>query len=151
MTIPPEMRDLAQCLLTHEAIAGKASETTEAVTLRVYEKLRQCLVVFAGAAGFRSLASRALALARLEAPRLSAAQVSADGFLEGLGELKPENNIDEHRDGEDQAGNEGAILIARLLGLLLVFLGEALTLRLLRDAWPDAAFDDCNSGNGRKS
>jgi hypothetical protein len=151
MMIPPEMRDLAQCLLTYEAIAGKTSESTEAMTLRVYEKLRQSLGVFAGAAGFYSLASRALALARSEAPSLSAAQVSADGSLQGLGEFKSEINIDKHRDGEDQAGDEGAILIARLLGLLLVFLGEALTLRLLRDAWPDAAFDNCNSRNGRES
>jgi hypothetical protein len=151
MTIPPEMRNLAQCLLTHEAIARKASEPMEAMTLHVYEKLRQSLGVFAGAAGFHSLASRALVLARSEAPSLSAARVSADGSLQGLGEFKPEINIDKDRDGEDQAGDEGVILIARLLGLLLVFLGEALTLRLLQDAWPDAAFDNCNSGNGRKS
>lgn len=151
MMIPPEMRDLAQCLLTYEVIAGNASESVEAMTLRVYEKLRQSLGVFAGAAGFYSLASRALALARVEAPSLSTAQVSADGSLQGLGDFKPGINIDEQRDGEDQAGDDGAILIARLLGLLLVFLGEALTLRLLRDAWPDAAFDDCNSRNGRKS
>jgi hypothetical protein len=151
MMIPPEMRDLATCLLTYEAIAGKASESVEAMTLRVYEKLRQSLGVFAGAAGFYSLASRALALARVEAPSLSTAQVSADGSLQGLTEFNPEINIDKDRAGENQAGDEGVILIARLLGLLLVFLGKALTLRLLKDAWPDAAFDDCNSRNGRES
>jgi hypothetical protein len=151
MMIPPEMRALAQCLLTYEVIAGKASESVEAMTLRVYEKLRQSLGVFAGAAGFYSLASRALALAKVEAPSLSTAQVSADGSLRGLGESKPEINIDKDRADENQTDDEGVILIARLLGLLLVFLGETLTLRLLRDAWPDATFDDCNSGNGRKS
>jgi hypothetical protein len=149
--IAPEIRDLAQCLLTYEAIAGNASESMEAMTLRVYEKLRQSLGVFAGAAGFYSLASRALALARAEAPSLNAARVAEDGSLEGLEEFKPEINIDKHRAGEDHAGDEGVILIARLLGLLLVFLGEALTLRLLKDAWPDAAFEDCNSRNERES
>jgi hypothetical protein len=149
--IPPEMRALAQCLLTYEAIAGNASESMEAMTLRVYEKLRQSLGVFAGAAGFHSLASRALALARSEAPSLSAARVTEDGSLQGLGDLKPQINISRDRTGEVQADDEGVILIARLLGLLLIFLGETLTLRLLRDAWPGAAFDDCNSGNGRKS
>jgi hypothetical protein len=149
--IPPEMRALAQCLLTYEAIAGKTSESMEAVTLRVYEKLRQSLGVFAGAAGFHSLASRALALARSEAPSLSAARVTEDGSLEGLGEFKPEIKIEKDRAGEIRSGDEGVILIARLLGLLLVFLGEALTLRLLKDAWPDAAFDDRNSRNGRES
>jgi hypothetical protein len=38
-----------------------------------------------------------------------------------------------------------------LLGLLGLFLGEALTLNLLRNAWPGAALDDHNSGNGRKA
>jgi hypothetical protein len=37
----------------------------ESATLRVYEKLRQSLGEFAGVAGFQSLASRALALARV--------------------------------------------------------------------------------------
>jgi hypothetical protein len=151
MLIPPEIRDLVQCLLTYEAIADKASEPTEAMTLRVYEKLRQSLGVFAGAAGFHSLASRALTLSRSEAPGLSAARISEDGSLQGLAEFRPKINIDNGRAGQDQAGDEGVILIARLLGLLLVFLGETLTLRLLRDAWPDATFDECNSGNGRKS
>jgi hypothetical protein len=151
MMIPPEMRDLAQCLLTYEAIAGRTSEPTEAVTLRVYEKLRQSLCLFAGSAGFHSLASRALALARPEAPSLRAARILADGSLEDLEWSKPQINIDKDRAGEDQAGDEGVILIARLLGLLLTFLGEALTLRLLQNAWPGAAFEDCNSRNGRKS
>jgi hypothetical protein len=52
---------------------------------------------------------------------------------------------------KDRAGEGGIILIARLLGLLRIFLGEALTLSLLRNAWPGAAFDDRNSGNGRKA
>jgi len=69
--IAPEMRDLAQRLLTYEAIASNASESAEAMTLRVYEKLRQSLGVFAGAAGFYSLATRALALARSEVSSLS--------------------------------------------------------------------------------
>jgi hypothetical protein len=43
------------------------------------------------------------------------------------------------------------ILIARLLGLLLIFLGETLTMSLVRDVWPDATFDDGNSGNRRKA
>ena len=142
---PPEMRDLARRLLTCEDLAGKTSEPSEFATLRVYEKLRQSLSVFAGSAGFQSLASRALALARSEAPSLSAARVSADGSLQGLGEFEPQIDID-----KDLAGEGGTILIDRLLGLLLIFLGEALTLSLLRLAWPGAALDDCNSENGRK-
>jgi len=148
---PPEMRDLARRLLTYEDLAGKTSESKEAAILRVYEKLRQSLGVFAGSAGFQALASRALALARTEAPSLSTARVSADGSLQGLGEFEPQIDIDKDRAGGYPAGEGGIILIARLLGLLLIFLGEVLTLSLLRNAWPGAALDDHNSGNGRKT
>ena len=117
---------------------------TEAATVRVYEKLRRPLCALAGVAGFRSLASRALALAKAEASSLSVVQVTADGSLQGLGELEPQ--ID-----KDHSEQRGAILIAQLLGLLRTFIGEALTLRLVQDVWPDAAFDDPDSGNGRKA
>ena len=146
MTATPGMRDLAHRLLTYEAGAGKSSKPMESPALRVYEKLRRSLGEFVGVAGFQSLASRALTLARPEAPGLSAARVTEDGYLQGLGELGNQFDMD-----NDRAGDGGIILIARLLGLLLIFLGEALTLSLLRDAWPGATFDDRNSGNGRKS
>ena len=151
MTIPPEMRDLARQLLAYEAGAGKTSESMEPSTVRVYEKLRQSLVAFAGIVGFQSLASRALALARAETPSLSAAQISVDGSLTGLAECGPQINMDKDRGGDYQAGEGGVILIARLLGLLQVFLGEALTLTLLRHTWPAIAFNDRNAGNRRKS
>ena len=146
MTAAPGMRDLAHRLLTYEAGSGKNSEPIESPTLRVYEKLRRSLGVFVGVAGFYSLASRALALATREAPSLNVAQLSGDGALQGLGEI--ETQIDMNK---DRAGEGGIILIARLLGLLRIFLGEALTLSLLRNAWPGEVFDDRNSVHGRKA
>lgn len=151
MTAAPGMRDLAHRLLTYEAGAGKPSEPMESATIRVYEKLRQGLGEFAGIAGFQSLASRALALARTEAPSLSALRVSTDGALQGLGKIEHQIDIDKDRAGESPAGEGQIILIARLLGLLLLFLGEALTLSLLRVTWPGAAFDDRSSEKGRKA
>ena len=144
---PPEMRDLARRLLACEAVAGESSEPAESALLRVFEKLRQSLGTFAGVDGFQSLAFRALTQAKSEAPGLWAVQVDANGSLQGLGELKPQQVKFEPQLGsdKDQASEGGVILIARLLGLLLVFLGEALTLRLVQSAWSDAAFDDCNS------
>mgnify|MGYP001550326408 CR=1 FL=1 len=84
MNTLPEMRDLAQRLLSYEANAASTSESVEPTTLRVYEKLRQSLGELAVAAGFQSLASRALTLARSEVPSLSAVQVAADGTLQGM-------------------------------------------------------------------
>ena len=151
MDTPPEMRDLARLLLAYEAFAGKTSEPVESATLRVYEKLRRSLIAFSGVASFYSLASRALVLASSEAPALKAVRITADGSLHGLAECEPRTDIDRVQAGEFPAGEEGTVLIARLLSLLHIFLGEALTLSLLRDAWPGAAFNDRNSGNGRKT
>jgi len=145
------MRDLTQRLLAYEAFADETSEPEDSATLRVYEKLRQGIGRFAGIAGFQSLASRALAMARTEAPSLSAVRVSADGALQGLGEIEHQFDIDKVRAGEFPAGEGGIILIARLLGLLLTFLGEPITIRLLRNAWPGAPFDDYCSEMGRKA
>jgi hypothetical protein len=69
-------------------------------------------------------------------------QVTPDGLLQGLVELESQSD-------KDHAEQEGVILIAQLLGLLSIFIGEALTMRLVRDAWPDAAFDDPDSRNER--
>ena len=151
MANPPKMRDLANRLLAYEAFSDETSGPADSATLRVYEKLRQGLGEFAGVAGFHALASRALALARTEAPSLGGVRVSADGALQGLGEIEHPLDIDKVQAGEFPAGEGGIILIARMLGLLLLFLGEALTLSLLRNAWPDAAFDDRSSENRRES
>jgi len=125
---------LAQRLLTYEAVAGKNSETTESAAFRVCAKLRRPLITLAGVAGFRSLLSRALTLARAEAPSLSAVQIAADGSLQGLDEMEPQI-------GKDQAREGGAILIAQIIGLLLTFIGEGLTLSMVQTVWPEAAFD----------
>jgi hypothetical protein len=60
-------------------------------------------------------------------------------------------DIDKDRAAGSATDEAGIILIARLLGLLLLFLGEALTLSLLRVTWRGAALDDSSSENGRKA
>lgn len=151
MTIHPKTRELARRLLQCEAKSTTPSGSMESATFSVYEKLRQGLGEVAGAAGFQSLASRALVLARSEAPSLSTARVTADGSLRGLGELGPQIERDKNQTGSDQVDERGVVLIARLLGLLHIFLGEALTLSLLRNVWPSAVLDDRNAGNGRNA
>ena len=151
MTTPLTMRDLAQRLLDYEAFAEKTSEPQESATLRVYEKLRHELGEFAGVAGFQSLASRALVLAKTEAPSLNAVRVAADGSLQGMGEIEHQFDIDKIRAVEFPAGEGGIILIACLLGLLHLLLGETLTLRLLRARWHCGVFDDRNFENRRNA
>jgi hypothetical protein len=119
-------RDLARSLVASEADSATTCLHTEPATVRVYERLRQQLSASMGADGFQSLASRALALAKSEPPRLSAVQVTANGGLCFLGEIGSQTDTDE--DGE-----LGIVLIAQLLGLFLTFLGEATTLHLIED------------------
>ena len=126
MLPPQKTRDLALSLIACEADATKISLHTEPATVRVYERLRRQLSAPVGADGFQALASRALALAKSQSPRLSAVQVTANGDLRGLGEV-------ESQTGADEDGEAGSILIAQLLGLFLTFLGEATTLRLMED------------------
>jgi hypothetical protein len=123
--LPLETRYLAQRLLAFEVIAGRSSEQpAEFAAFRLCEALRQPVCALAGVTGFRALLARALTLAMAESPNLSAVQVAADGSLKGLDEFRPQTNT-------DQARGAGVILIAHLIGLLLVFLGEGTTLRLV--------------------
>jgi hypothetical protein len=126
MPFRQKTRDLARSLVACEADTTTTSLHTEPATVRVYERLRRQLCAPVGVDGFQALASRALSLAKSESARLSAVQVTADGCLRGLGEVESQTDADE--DGE-----AGIILIAQLLGLFLVFLGEVTTLRLIED------------------
>jgi hypothetical protein len=119
-------RDLARSLVASEAEASTTALETEPASVRVYERLRRQLSAKVGVGGFQALASRALALAKSQSPRLSAVQVTATGGLRGFGEA--ESQTDAEEDGE-----AGIILIAQLLALFLTFLGEATTLRLIED------------------
>jgi hypothetical protein len=126
MPIRQKTRDLARSLVAREADASTTSLHAEPATVRVYERLRRQLGAPVGNDGFQALASRALALAKSESPRLSAVEVTANGGLRGLSVVDSQTEADE--DGET-----GIILIAQLLGLFLTFLGEATTLRLIED------------------
>ena len=126
MLPPNKTRDLARILIAREADASTASLHTEPATVRVYERLRRQLGAPVGVDGFQALASRALALAKSQSPRLSTVQVTANGGLRGLGEVESQTDAEE-------GGEAGIILIAQLLGLFLTFLGEATTLRLIED------------------
>ena len=122
------MRDLARRLLAASQIAS-GPRVHEAVL--VSERLRISLARFAGAAGFASLLRRALVLASGDVPLLRSVKIGADGRLEGLEQLDT---------GTSALESEAAVAItAHLLGLLVTFIGESFTLRLLRESWPDTS------------
>jgi hypothetical protein len=129
------MRELAQRLLAYEAAILNCPEPGAPVVIRVTEKLRASLTRVAGATGFRTLLTRALNLATMRSahmPGIDALQVTSNGSLEGLDVLPAEGD----------AAEIGLLLIAQLLELLVVFIGEHLVLRLLSDVWPGLSLVD---------
>lgn len=124
----PEIHDLARRLLVIET---GADESSEEIARRVIHELGLQLIRFAGVEGFRSLLSRALILARAEAPELNPVQVRDDGSLENF-------ETAEHLSNTGTAKPPGTILLAHLLQLLVTFIGESLTLTLVGDKWPEA-------------
>src|ERR1035437_10142228 len=130
----PKMREFAERLIDYEA-REQYSETKSPAASLVCEKLRPHLATLLGTAGFRSLFSRALALANTKVPWLRAAHVKVDGCLEELDEAATQVEPAEVAEG-------GVILITELLGLLLAFIGESLTVRMVHEIWPKLSLKD---------
>ncbi len=128
------MRDLALRLLAVEAAGESASEPRAQEALRVLDKLRIALTTLAGADGFKSLLRRALALARQEVPALASVQIQGTGSLEGFESLASDEG--------GGASDAAAAITARLLSLLVVFIGQPLTLQIVREIWPAVALDE---------
>jgi hypothetical protein len=138
------MRDFAERLIAYETRENKSSETKTPAAFPVGEKLRPHLARLMGKVGFRELVSRALALANAEVPWLRAVHVKVDGSFEGLDELGTQFDPDEIFEGR-------VVLLAQLLGLLVTFIGEDLTLRLVREVWPKLSLNNLDFGKGDKN
>jgi len=123
------MRFLARCLLAEEVAKSKASKPQMLVLVSVCEKLRPHLVNLMGNTGFHALVSRALAPAAEEVPALRALQFNEHGVLQGPHESKIPIEPDLNAEGS-------IVFLAQLLSLLVTFIGEDLTLQLLREIWP---------------
>ncbi|MGP8199477.1 MAG: hypothetical protein ACLQU4_08255 [Limisphaerales bacterium] len=134
----PQIRNFAERLIVHEALGYKSGQTKAAAALQVCEKLRPPLAALMGNGGFRALLSRSLVLATVEVPWLRAVRVKGDGTLKGVEELPSQFGPDKGLEG-------GVVLLAQLLGLLMAFIGENLTMHLVREVWPKAAFNDLES------
>lgn len=124
-----------------DALAGASADASAGVNVatQVVDELRLRLVKLAGIDGFRSLLARALVMARKEAPSLCDVQVRDDGTLQGF-------DVEHlHQANAETSAEAGAILVAHLLDLLITFIGEPLTLQLVRDAWIDASLNGTTS------
>ncbi len=127
----PNTREIAERLLVFESGEQSPSEANAPPVVHVCQKLGLPLSKLVGETGSRALLARALTLAKREAEVLSPLKVTDNGVLEGV-------------DGEAEAAS--TVLVGHLIGLVVTFLGEALTLRLLHDVWPDRTISDIHLG-----
>jgi hypothetical protein len=139
----PKMREFAERLIAYEMRENGSSENKTSAAWLVSEKLRPRLAIFMGAVGFQALLFRALILANAEVPWLRAVHVKADGSFEGLDELGTQVDPKEIFEG-------CVVLLAQLLGLLVAFIGEDLTLHLTREVWPKKPLDNFDFGKRSK-
>jgi len=137
-----KLRDFAGRLIAYETRRNTSSQADPAAAWDAVEKLRPQLTTLMGNTGFRALLSRALALAQAEVRWLRAVHVKGDGSLD---------EFDAHAQVNPKEITEGRIaLLAQLLGLLAAFIGESLTLQLVRETWPKLSLDDLNFDEGDK-
>jgi hypothetical protein len=135
----PAIRELAQRLMALETPRAARPAKSGSDAARVCEKLRVPLAKLAGKAGYHSLITRAVAIAKADVPALGPLEVRLDGSLEGFEEI-----------GENDA-EAGAAVLVHLLDLLVTFIGDSLTLGLVRDVWPDASLEKTNSSSEEQS
>ena len=128
--VSPVLRSFAAHLIAQDAKSTNASRADQTATFPVIEKLRPPLTNLMGTAGFGALISRSLALASVEIPALRGVQLNTDGAWKGLDAVEAQLGIDGFLEA-------CVVVLAHLLGLLVAFVGEALTLRLMAEIWPN--------------
>lgn len=137
---------LVRRLLTLEAAKSQDQESVIGAAERVSDNLRAHLSKRIGQEGFRTLLTRALTLTTVQFPHLSAVRVGEDGSLVGL---RRAAGISVHKTPDDvtqQDAVEGAVaLMAQFLALLISFIGEDLTLRILSTVSPGLAIPELAS------
>lgn len=124
------MPTLSQRLVAHELRSSAGDGEAARAAFRVCEGLRRQLCSLAGVAGYRALIARALVLARARASWLAEVKIETDGTIAFPADIPT-------RVGDAEFARGGLVLVAELLGLLSTLIGEALTLRLVSNAWPD--------------
>lgn len=138
------MRQIAEQLIAHETRSGAPTAANPEARFTACETLRPHLATFMGSMGARALLARALALASVEVHWLRALQVGTDGSLDGTA------LTNEPISPEDLLAGRVAVL-AHLLGLMVTFIGEALTLQLALDAWPKLSIEDLHRGDANET
>ncbi len=132
MTSPEntELRQVIGRVLTREGLSEDALPVKAAVQ-RAYDELGSILIPLIGQLGVEALTTRSLRLAQRECP----SGRGVDGEPEG----PPINQVMDWLERQDPtlAADAATAMLSTLGMLLMAFIGEPLTMRILRKSWPD--------------
>lgn len=123
------VRELAKYLVAFESCIASPPRTPGILEFRIFARLCKPFAAISGNQGLQPLLVRALESAHLDYPWLETARVSLDGEVQGLGSLGQSLS-----EGAAAAGE--LAMIASLVELLRTFLGDGVTMQLLRSIWP---------------
>ena len=130
------LRKLALRALAQHAGPAPAADAVAAAARRAYDDLARASASLLGEVGVDALTSRALHLAQQKHPWLVEARAPGQmeaPIVQAIAGLE--------RQTPDAATEAAGAVFATLTGLLATFIGEQLTVGLLRKAWPDAFSD----------
>ena len=128
-----DLRQAIQRVLAREAGSDADAKALAAAALRVYATLAGQLALLIGDGGVRALTARSLHLVQRDFPWL--AEAHGPGPSEGpLAQVR----FLLERQEPAVARQAASAVLATLGGLLATLIGEALTMRVLRAAWPSA-------------
>lgn len=130
------LRQLAVRVLRNEAGLDADAAAVATAARRSFDELARVLTPLIGQVGLDALAARAVHLARREYPWL---EETRDGER-AAGPLVHVSTSLEHQEPV-LATEAAAAVLATFAGLLITMIGEPLTARLMRQAWPDGSSD----------
>lgn len=123
---------LALRIVEDEGLRVAASVHDADLILQVCDKMHPSISRLAGSISYRALLSRALAIARVRGQTLSALRFESDGRLVFDSEHPSAELLN-----PDIVRNDAVILVAAFLGLLVKLIGDTVTIRIVRQVWPE--------------
>jgi hypothetical protein len=132
------LQKVAVSVLTRRAGSGAGAAAVAAAARRAYDDLATVLAPLISQVGVDALLARALHVTRRDYPSEAADEEATDPFAQvslWLEQLDP-----------TLATDAAAAMFARFAALLTTLIGEPLTTRYLRKAWPDGFSETRSEG-----
>ena len=132
-TSPASSGELARQLIAVETTAVTSPAQLEAGVQRVFQRLHELMSSLVGPTGFSAAMRRALAntpdCAWLD-PAASRGGTAGTQVIQGIAGAV-------EREGTERVVECATLLLENVLGLLCSFIGNDLTVRLVRQSWPE--------------